>query len=480
MSDIQEKLKARIAASQALLKTAGEGESVEKAKDPEALIGSAADVDVTENKPAGVEIPGEAGLSADGETTPCRGTDIGHVEVNGPEISCNEEVDDIIESAKEVEKTASAMIEFASQLLAIPDAAFAGVTKTASAAVTDADVEQYIVKKASEGDAVAQGILNYCVMMHKIAAGVPVEDVAESAEIEGTIAQAAEEVAAKLLEENPELDEETAQQIAEQSVAEVLSGAAEEGGEDAEGADIESLAIEVADEVKEGLMAEGMDEESATEAAIQAVAAAVDEDFGGASEASEEELDKTASAEDAPEERSEELAGEAETEADASIEDEAAAAVVEIAQQIQAEDPSVSDEEAMNAAADVLSDAIEAQQSGEPMDEEGAVDDMATQMVAELAEDIKAQDPSISDEEALDGAADAVADALETANAQQAIGATDENGAPVVDDDTAAALVDELGKTASAYPMRGVLTTAVNANLGLSPEAFAARIGVQA
>ena len=101
---------------------------------------------------------------------------------------------------------------------------------------------------------------------------------------------------------------------------------------------------------------------------------------------------------------------------------------------------------------------------------------MAAQMVVELAGEIQAQDPSISEEEALDGAADAVADALETAQAQQAIGAVGESGEPVVDDETAGAIIDELGKTASAYPLRGVLTNAVNVNLGLSPEAFAARI----
>ena len=465
MTDIQKKLEARIAASQAMLKIAGEGESVEKAKDPEALIGAAADVQVEDNKPAGVEIPGEAGLSADGETTPCRGTDIGHVEVNGPEISCNEEVDDIIESAKEVEKTASAMIEFASQLLAIPDAAFAGVTKTASAEITDADVEQYIVKRASEGDAIAQGWLNYCAMMHKVANGVPAEDVVAGAEIEANVADATAQVAQALLEENPEMDEETAQQIAEQSVAEVLDGALQEGGEVEGGAeDIDSAAIELAEEIKANLVAEGLDEAEAEAAAIQAVSDVVDEAAG---------VEKEASAE-------EELPVEDEVSAD--IGDEAAQMVVELAQEVKAADPSISDEEALDGAADAVTEAIEEAQSGEVEagGEEDAVGELASQMVMELAEDIKAQDPSISDEEALDGAADAVADALETANAQQAVGAVDASGAPVVDDEAAAAIVDELGKTASAYPLRGALTTTVNMNLGLSPEAFAARLGVQA
>ena len=61
---------------------------------------------------------------------------------------------------------------------------------------------------------------------------------------------------------------------------------------------------------------------------------------------------------------------------------------------------------------------------------------------------------------------------------QQQVGAVDEAGAPVVDDAAAQQLVDELGKTASAHPLRDALTPVVNNMLGLSPEGFAARLGI--
>ena len=48
-----------------------------------------------------------------------------------------------------------------------------------------------------------------------------------------------------------------------------------------------------------------------------------------------------------------------------------------------------------------------------------------------------------------------------------------------MDDETAAELVDELGKTASANPLRDMLTPVVNGLLGLSPEGFAARLGLK-
>lgn len=470
MTDIQKKLEARIAASQALLKTAGEGESVEKARNPESLIGTAADVDVTENKPEGVEIPGEKGLSASGETSPCKGTDIGHVDVNGPEISCNEEVDDIIESAKEVEKTASAMIEFASQILAIPDAAFAGVTKTASAEITAADVERYIVKRASEGDAVAQGMLNYAAMMQKVAAGIPAEDVVAGAEIEAGVADATEQVTAALMEENPEISEEQAREIAEESVSQVLNAAMADGEEvaaDAGTVDVEDQAEELIDAVKANIINDvpGIPEETAEALAVKAVADVLEGGEGVDKEASAEvdETDENADV-STPDEKSE----------TAEVDAEAANVVAQVAEAIQAQDPSISDEDAVEGAVMALQQAAEqgdAQSAGE--DE---VSNLAAELVIGLAEDIKAQDPEISDEEALDGAADAVADAMENVNAEQLIGAADETGAPVVDDDTAQAIVDELDKTASANPLREGLSNVINNALGLSPEAFKARL----
>lgn len=162
-------------------------------------------------------------------------------------------------------------------------------------------------------------------------------------------------------------------------------------------------------------------------------------------------------------------------------------------------DPEVADAE--------LQAAAEANPAGILMDEEGAADAdidpamleemaaeegdaeaIAQQMSAEIeaeaielteaiAADIMEQDPSISEEEALDAAAEQVADAIDTAIAQQAVGAVGEDGAFAMGDEDAADVVDEMKKTASAFPMRGVLTQHFNDRLGLSPEMFAKRLG---
>ena len=101
----------------------------------------------------------------------------------------------------------------------------------------------------------------------------------------------------------------------------------------------------------------------------------------------------------------------------------------------------------------------------------------AQEATMEVAEAIMAEDPSISEEEALTAAQEVVADALMTMDAQQALGAMDENGEYVVGDDEAAQAVDELAKTASANPMRGAVVAQLNAKFGLTPDAFAKRIG---
>ena len=102
----------------------------------------------------------------------------------------------------------------------------------------------------------------------------------------------------------------------------------------------------------------------------------------------------------------------------------------------------------------------------------------AIELTEAIAADIMEQDPSVSEEEALNAAAEQVADAIDTAIAQQAVGAVDEeSGEFAMNDADAADVVNEMEKTASAFPLRGVLTQHFNDRLGLSPEMFARRLG---
>ena len=103
----------------------------------------------------------------------------------------------------------------------------------------------------------------------------------------------------------------------------------------------------------------------------------------------------------------------------------------------------------------------------------------AQEATIEVAEAIMAEDPSINEDEALAAAQEAVVDAIMTIDQQQAIGAMDDAGQYLVDDEAAAAAVDELAKTAAAHPMRDPIVTQLNQRFGLTPDAFAARLGFQ-
>lgn len=139
-------------------------------------------------------------------------------------------------------------------------------------------------------------------------------------------------------------------------------------------------------------------------------------------------------------------------------------------------------EDALNEAAaanpEILLDEEQNAEVDQALAEVGAeIEAAAQEAVLEVAEAIMAEDPSISQEEALDAAQEAVVDAMMTLDAQQALGATDEQGNYAVDDATAAAAVDELAKSASAHPMRDAICTELNSRFGLTPEAFAKRLG---
>lgn len=105
-----------------------------------------------------------------------------------------------------------------------------------------------------------------------------------------------------------------------------------------------------------------------------------------------------------------------------------------------------------------------------------AIEEAMGAEVETLAEEIMAEDPEVSEEEAYEVAAEHVLDAVETVDAQQLIGAADEEGEPVVSDEDALAAADEMVKTASAYPLRDVITARLNARLCLNPEGFAQRL----
>ena len=144
-------------------------------------------------------------------------------------------------------------------------------------------------------------------------------------------------------------------------------------------------------------------------------------------------------------------------------------------------------EDALNAAAVENPEALMSDLSGEEeidpelmaalQEESAAIEGEVQEAILDVAEEILDTDPSVSEEEAVAAAQEAVADALQLVDAQQAIGAVDDNGEYVVSDADAAAAVDEMTKTASAFPLRDTLVGRFNATFGLSPEAFAHRLG---
>ena len=471
MTSFQDQLERTYASARALAKTAGEDCSVEKAKSPEELIGNAANVDVTENLPAGVEVPGSEHLDKDGDVAEDRGTDVGHVETNGPapeNNEGNEEVQEIISAPEHVSKHASAVEKMADQFLALDASAFSGLGKQASAEPTDADVERYIPKQAAAGNPVMQGIVAYCqnyyAAMQKQASGEDLgeaEALEEGADLEAAAAQAQEEVA-KTLMEQAGMGEKTAMEVAGQAVSGVIG----DGGESLGGDE----AIEAAEALKEQLVEIGMDEAEAEQVALESVAQAIDN--GGEAPVEEdvveeeipaEEIDKTASAEGGEDKSEDKPEDKSEDKPEDKSEDKPA-------EEPAAETPAA-EEPAAEAAPAEEAPAVDAG-SAEVLNTVG-------DLVEGLAAEIQAQDPNIAPEEAMDAAADQVADALETVEAQQAIGAVDEAGAPVMSDEDAGAAVEAMEKSASAYPLRGVLATAINTRLGLSPEAFAARLNIQ-
>jgi hypothetical protein len=144
----------------------------------------------------------------------------------------------------------------------------------------------------------------------------------------------------------------------------------------------------------------------------------------------------------------------------------------------------IEDPESLEVEGEVAPEAIEGEMPVEDPEVMAALEEVGAEIEAaaqeatiEVAEAIITEDPSISEEEALTAAQEVVADALMTMDAQQALGAMGEDGEYVVGDEDAAQAVDELAKTASANPMRGAVVAQLNAKFGLTPDAFAKRLG---
>lgn len=102
-----------------------------------------------------------------------------------------------------------------------------------------------------------------------------------------------------------------------------------------------------------------------------------------------------------------------------------------------------------------------------------AIEAAKQEEVIDLAEAIIAENPQISEDEALVAAQAEVEDAMESLAADQLMGSVDETGAPIVDEASAAEAQDILAKTASAHPLRGKISERLAGRLNIPTKAFA-------
>jgi hypothetical protein len=103
-------------------------------------------------------------------------------------------------------------------------------------------------------------------------------------------------------------------------------------------------------------------------------------------------------------------------------------------------------------------------------------EEVISELITATAEDIKESAPEVSDEEAVQLAEEAVMDAVATAQEQEAIGATGENGEYLVPDEVASESIQDMMKSASANPLRDALTPVVATLFGIDQAAFINRI----
>lgn len=403
----------------------------------------------------------------------------------------NPDVQEILETAETVIKTANAMLPmaqaFASLSLEDLDSLF---NKQASAAETDEQVFDLLQKMASNGNGIAADFINYyagcAYVMDKVAndaaalmeQGVPPEEAeamainalneemvpadipAEAAEdagadIEAAVAEITAEVAQEIMAENPETAPEEAQAMAEELVVGQLT---------------EELSA------LEGDMTPGAEVPVEPETPVEP-----EMPMDG-------EMEQTASAEDMEGTDEPEVSDDiADEDIDQELEEALQEITVEAAAEIKELAPEVSDEEALELAEELVVDQMvseltaDMEEAGEvdTTDNEGELGDIEAaleELAMETVEEIMNENPEMGEEEAVELATDALADALATAQRQEAIGETDENGEYIVSDEDAAASIEEMMKSASANPLRGVLTPLVSTMFGIDPDAFINRI----
>jgi hypothetical protein len=268
------------------------------------------------------------------------------------------------------------------------------------------------------------------------------------AEVEAAVAEIEAEVANEIMAEDPSIAPEEAQAMAEELVTSQLES-------------------EIADEE----------------------AAATPENIEG--------MEQTASGEDV------EVSEGIEDEANADLEDALENMVADVAVEILKENPDIAPEEAIEAASELVTDQLaeelaggadinvnekdlegmeqtasgEAGEAIEVPEEAGAEAEEAVEaLVMSVAEEIQAESPEASEDECIEAAVEAVADAIATAQEQEAIGATGEDGEYIVPDEVAAESVEDMAKTAAANPLRDALTPVVAKLFGVDQTAFINRL----
>lgn len=487
MNSILQRIQEARCSNPVLNKAASEGvitEQSEKSADlaTDMIEGATNIPDVTkDNNPAPIADLGEGPEKASNEVTTAAPVD---------ENETNPDVQAILDAKETVIKTANAILATAeafSQLsVAEIDAMF---NKQASAEeFTNERAIEMIDKLASAGNPVAQSFVDFCngyaATMQKIAndAEALVAQGMDPAEAEAVAAQAA--MGGEMpVEEAPEEVATEAGAELEAAIAEITAEAAKEIMEV-----VPEISPEEAQATAEELVASKLMEEMAAVEGMEQTASA-----------EEQAVDNAKAAEEAP------VATEDVPEAtEADIEAELAAAIDELkaeaAQEIMEVVPEISPEEAQSVASELvdnkLAEELGALEGAEGMEqiasaEEAPVEEapvevpneavaeaeeVINELITATAEDIKASAPEVSDEEAVQLAEEAVMDAVATAQEQEAIGATGENGEYLVPDEVASESIQDMMKSASANPLRDALTPVVATLFGVDQAAFINRI----
>lgn len=475
MNSILQRIKESQRSNPVLQKAASEGtitEQSEKSADlaTDMIEGATNIPDVTkDNNPAPIADLGEGPEKASNETTSAVPTD--------PNES-NPDVQAILDAKETVVKTANALLPIAqafSQLsVAEIDAMF---NKQASAEeLTNEKAIEMIDKIASSGNPVAIAFIDFCNgyadTMQKIA------NDAEALMAQGVPAEEAQALAMQAAIEGQPATEEPA-------VEDVPADVATETGAELEAA-VAEITAEAAKEIME--VVPEVSEEEAQAVAEELVMNKLMEEA-----AMVEGMEQTASAEEpaAEEPATEETVDVPET-TEADIEAELGAVIDEIKAEAAAEImevvPEISEEEAQAVAAELVDnklaeeasmlEGMEQTASAEeapvevPNEATAEAEEVIDELITATAEDIKASAPEVSDEEAIQLAADAVMDAVATAQEQEAIGATGADGEYAVPDEVAAESIEDMIKTASANPLRDALTPVVATLFGIDQTAF--------